>query len=101
MPQLYRRRRFSGTLAVGPKLLATSGKPDIGCRVQFGLRMTQGRQAPDKGVRPRVLQFVRAGAPGSLGVFVKAECATIPPSCKNTAAPVSKHRQKSARLRAI
>src|SRR5882672_2052844 len=48
-----------------------------------------------------VSQFVHAGAQGSLGVFLKVECATIPSSCKNTAAPASKHRQKSARSRAI
>jgi hypothetical protein len=36
----------------------------------------------------------------SLRVFLKVECATIPSSCKNAAAPVSKHWQKSARSRA-
>src|ERR1700684_3937010 len=34
-------------------------------------------------------------------LFLQVECATIPSSCKNTAAPVLKHRQKSARSRAV
>src|ERR1700743_2202770 len=56
---------------------------------------------PIRARSPHLSLVVRAGAQGSLGVFLWAECATTPSSCKNTAAPALKHRQKSARSRAV